>query len=325
MSAWRPSSGPAVAARRAALLERARTYFRDTHALEVDTPALSPAMNPDPAIESLRAVTGDGKTLYLQTSPEFYMKRLLAAGYPDIYSICRVFRDGEAGRRHQPEFTMLEWYRLGLGLTEIIDDTVRLIATCLDSRACADDVLRLDYATAMAELAGIDVHTASIAELAAAAGADDRLQQAIGDDRDAWLDLVLDARVLPGFDPDRLTALTHFPASKAALARLCPADPHVADRFELFLGGQELANGYVELTNPDEQRRRFEAELAIRQARGQTVGPIDACLLDALDAGLPSCAGVALGVDRLHMVYDAANDIADVVTFVTFVTRDRND
>ena len=131
MSTWEPTSEPAAAARRAELLARARDYFRRTDALEVETPALSRAMNPDPAIESLRVLTGNGDTLYLQTSPEFFMKRLLAAGYPDIYSICRVFRDGEAGRRHQPEFTMLEWYRLGLGMSEIVDDTLQLVAACL--------------------------------------------------------------------------------------------------------------------------------------------------------------------------------------------------
>ena len=317
MTGWRPTSGPDVARRRAALLDRARAYLRDRDVLPVDTPALSRFMNTDPALDSFRLRDSAGRVRYLHTSPEFCMKRLLAAGYPDIYSICRVFRDGESGRRHQPEFTMLEWYRHGFGLDRLIEDTVALVATCLDRATLRNDVLRLDYASALERFAGIDAFAATIDELALAGAADARLRDAIGDDRDAWLDLLLETRVIGQFDPARITVLAHFPASKAALARLCPADARVADRFELFLGGHELANGYVELTDAAEQRQRIDAEFATRQRTGRAAGPADDDLLAALDAGLPDCAGVALGIERLHMVYDGTDRIADVVTFST--------
>jgi lysyl-tRNA synthetase class 2 len=245
------------------------------------------------------------------------MKRLLAAGYPDIYSICRVYRDGESGSRHLPEFTMIEWYRLGFGLDEIANDTTALIAQCLDNPGLAADATRLDYRDAFAEFAGIDVLTASVDELATVACADAALRQSVGDDRDAWLDLLLGDVVAPGFRTDGLTVLRHFPASKAALARLCPADPQFSDRFEVFFGEVELANGYVELTDPELQRDRFERELDVRRSAGRNATPWDPLLIGALEAGLPDCAGVAVGVERLQMLHDNAEDIADVVTFTT--------
>ncbi|MDX1499561.1 MAG: EF-P lysine aminoacylase EpmA [Woeseiaceae bacterium] len=315
MTAWRPASGPAAARRRAALLERVRGHFAATGALEVDTPALSAFANTDPALASFEVTAGDGRRLYLATSPESCMKRLLAAGYPDIFSIARVFRDAESGARHLPEFTLIEWYRLGHELDAIVADTVALVAACLEQPGLGAKLVRLDYADAFARYAGIDVFSAPADALADAAGADAELRRVLGPDRDAWLDLLLETRVVPALDPAAPTVLAHFPADKAALARLCPADPRVADRFELFLGGLELANGYVELTDPAEQRRRFDAELAWRAARGLPALPRDELLLAALDAGLPQCAGVALGAERLQMVYDATREITDVVTF----------
>ncbi len=315
MTGWRPASGPAAARRRADLLHRVRQYFAATGALEVDTPALSSCANTDPALANFEVTAGDGRRLYLSTSPESCMKRLLAAGYPDIFSIARVFRDAESGPRHLPEFTLIEWYRIGRELDAIVDDTVALVVASLEAPGMDAGLVRLDYAAAFAEFAGVDVFSASADALADAAGADADLRRALGPDRDAWLDLLLETRVVPAFDPAAPTVLAHFPADKAALARLCPADPRVADRFELFLGGLELANGYVELTDPVEQRRRFDAELARRAARGLPAVPRDEPLLAALDAGLPQCAGVALGAERLQMVYDATREITDVVTF----------
>jgi lysyl-tRNA synthetase class 2 len=312
---WRPVSDAAAARRRAALLGRARAYFEASGVLAVDTPALSPYLNTDPALDCLTVRTATGQTLFLQTSPEFFMKRLLASGYPDIYSIARVFRDGEAGRRHLPEFTLIEWYRLGFDLGAIIADAAALVAACVGRPGIAGSFVQVDFAAAFREYAGVDVFGASPDELANAAGADADLRAAVGDDRDAWLDLILDVRVAPCFDAGRITILRHFPASKAALARLCPADPRVADRFELFLGGLELANGYVELTDAAEQRRRIEAEAARRRRAGRPHGPADRQLLAALEAGLPSCAGVAVGAERLQMACDHAAGITDVVTF----------
>lgn len=316
MSDWRPSSPPAAAAARAALLARAREYFATRQVLEVDTPALSRYAVSDPNIDSFAVISHAGSRYYLHTSPEYCMKRLLAAGYPDIYSISRVFRDGESGARHLSEFTLLEWYRRGFGLDEIIADTIGLVSHCLDSAAPACEVPVVDYADCVLEHAGIDVFRAGSNRIADRLDADAGLRAALGDDRDAWLDLLLDSCVLPALPPGRLSVIRHFPASKAALARLCPADPRVADRFELFFGRTELANGYVELTDATEQRRRFAAEADRRRAAGGIVVEADERLLAALAAGLPQCGGVALGVERLQMVQAGTEDIADVVTFV---------
>ena len=317
MNDWRPSSPAETAQRRAAMLQRARQYFITEQVLEVDTPALSPAAGSDPNIESLAVRSGTGNEYFLHTSPEFCMKRLLAGGYPDIFSICRVYRDAESGPRHLLEFTMLEWYRRGFGLAEITTDTVRLIAASLDDPALAETHATVEYCAAFAEFAGIDPLDAGVDELASCADADPDLKAALGSDRKGWLDLILATVVAPQFPPDRLTVLQHFPASMAALSRLCPGDLRVADRFEVFLGQGELANGYVELTDAAEQRRRFEHELAERRQAGRPSGPIDEQLLQALAEGLPPCAGVAVGVERLHMALERTDNIGDVVTFVT--------
>ena len=317
MTGWRPSSGQRAAVNRATLLRRVRDYFDRTRVLEVDTPALSPYAASDPQIESLAIPETDvsSRPLYLHTSPEFHMKRLLAAGYPDIFSICRVFRDGEAGPRHQPEFTMIEWYRRDFGLQQIVDDTLQLIKTALGEEAPSAPPVVVDYCDALRQTCGVDALHSPVRALAEATQADDRLRTAIGDERDDWLDLLLATHVVPTFDTDRLTVLRHYPASQAALARLCPSDPQLADRFEVFHGPVELANGYVELTDGNEQRRRMDLDNTNRRRRGHRVRPVDTALLDALAAGLPPCAGVAMGLERLQMIHDRTDDIRDVITF----------
>ncbi len=311
MSSWRPSSGVDTARRRAFLLGRARRYFGERGVLEVDTPALSSAAVTDPNIGSLR--TDDG--LYLHTSPEFPMKRLLAAGYPDIYSICRVFRGGESGRLHLPEFTMVEWYRLDFGLDDIIADTVRFIAAVLDREKLQNSVRILDYRDAFLRTLYIDPLKASTETLMRAAAADSRLKASLGDRRDAWLDLLMATRIAPALDESALTVIRHYPASQAALARLSPDDDSVAERFEVFLGAVELANGYVELTDAREQERRMNEDSKLRASLQRPAVPKDAELLAALSAGLPDCAGVAVGFERLHMIADGTDDIRNVVTF----------
>ncbi len=315
MTDWRASSSAVVARHRAEMLARARAYFTDQQVLSVDTPALSEFAITDPNIESCSVQLATGSQQFLHTSPEFYMKRLLADGYPDIYSICRVFRDGEIGRHHLPEFTMLEWYRLNFSLGDIISDTTALIAACIDQPSLHEDVIVVDYSTAFRDHAGVDVFDATTDELANAVSDDDALRESIGNDRHAWLDLILTTVVAPAFNPGQLTVLQHYPASQAALARVCPGDERVADRFEVFHGAMELANGYVELTNADEQRHRFEQDIEKRKYAGQSVLRPDAHLLAALDSGLPDCAGVAVGLERLQMIHVQADNIAKVVTF----------
>lgn len=314
---WRPSSSPQSARHRACLLQLARDYFADQQVLEVCTPVLSRVAVSDPQIESIgtRLSVLPGREHYLRTSPEFCMKRLLAAGYPDIYEIGPVFRDGEVGPRHQPEFTMIEWYRLNFGLMEIIEDTLSLISTMLGQPELAKNALRLSYRHAMQEYAGADPIAADLETLKRAANADPDLSAALGDERDDWLNFILSHKLAPGFATDRLTILFHYPASQAALARITPDDNTVADRFEVFLGELELANGYVELNDAIEQRDRFAADQEERTRRGMPLRPIDEQLLAALDGGLPNCAGVAVGFDRLHMIFEGSNNIAAVQTF----------
>ncbi len=299
------------------MLQRVRRYFEAAGVLEVDTPALSPYAASDTHIESFEIPQSllSSRALYLHTSPEFCMKRLLAAGYPDIFSISRVFRDGESGTRHQPEFSLIEWYRLNAGLGEIISDATRLIHAALANGTAVLEAHCFDYVDCFRQTLDIDPLTVSIDGLANAADADSDLRRSIGENREDWLDLVLATRIAPTFAKDRLTVLRHYPASQAALARLCPSDPALADRFEIFMGDIELANGYVELTDAAEQLRRLRADDADRRRRGRRRRPHDAKLLAALQSGLPECAGVAVGFERLQMIYDNTDDIRDVISF----------
>lgn len=243
------------------------------------------------------------------------MKRMLAAGFPDIGQICRVFRDGESGRRHQTEFTMIEWYRLGFGLDAIMQDAEQLIATLLDGSAAAGRSERMSYRQAFQQHAGLDPGTADSPALAELLDADGELRRSIGDDRDAWLDLAMATHVATQFDKSTLTTIYHYPKSQAALARLCPGDSTVADRFEVFWGDLELANGYVELTDAREQQKRFAAEQETRRRRGARIRPTDTNLIDSLSSGLPDCAGVAAGFDRLLMLKAGADDLREIQHF----------
>ena len=311
---WRPRAGIGAAAARAEMLTRAREHFREREVLEVSTPALTVTTATDPNIESF-VVSRPAGPMYLHTSPEYCMKRLLAAGYPDIYQICPVYRSGETGARHLPEFTMIEWYRRGLDLAEIIDDTVRLASRLFAKQPPATPRV-LTYTQAFGQALNIDPLIVDTDDLAALLGADQRLRESLASDRDAWLDLAMAAHVASSFASDRLTVVTHYPASQASLARLCPADRRVAERFELYRGPVELANGFVELTDAKEQRRRFEADRARRRARGQAVPEADELLLEALGHGLPACAGVAMGLERVLMLDEGTADIRNVVTFM---------
>ena len=318
---WRPVAGPEIARLRAGMLRRAREFFSERGVIEVDTPLLSTAAVSDVNIESIEArlILDPTRPYFLHTSPEYFMKRMLAAGFPDIYSIARVFRDGECGRHHQPEFTLAEWYRLNFDLRRIVQDTVEFVAAVTGCyRAEAD---HLSYNEALRRHAGVDPTCATVGALADAAGADEDLRASLADDRDAWLDLLVTSRVAPGFPRDRLTVVSHYPASQAALARLCPEDPSVAERFEVYGGALELANGYVELADAREQRARIAADQDERRKRSLPVREVDDAFLAALDAGLPQCAGVAVGFDRLVMLAAGKDDIRSVTHFPIEVQR----
>jgi lysyl-tRNA synthetase class 2 len=315
---WRPTATFQALQLRARLNAGIRDFFANRGVLEVETPVLSRAGNSDPniasfALEFSGRTDGAPRTRWLRTSPEFALKRMLAAGIGDCYELGRVFRDGEAGGRHNPEFTMLEWYRLGWDHQQLIDETGELINAALalvDRRA---PLVRIAWRDLYRQRLALDPITASDAELQQALGAV-RIDPE-GLTRDDWLDLLLTHRLQPHFPADGLLAVFDYPASQAALARVRPGNPPLAERFELYLGPLELANGYHELLDADEQRTRFERDLVVREARSAPRPPIDERLLGAMQSGLPACAGVALGVDRLLMAMLGTSRIADVLAF----------
>ena len=306
------------------MLAAAREFFARRSVQEVETPVLTARTVTEPHIASVRAVLSgtSNQNYYLQTSPEYFMKRLLADGSPDIFQICRVFRDGEAGRVHQPEFTMIEWYRRALDLDGMIAETLAL----LDVIAGAAGIdtprhRRYRYPDLFFDATGLDAAAAPpdrLRERAAhdpAIAADRQLMTAIGNDRASLLDLLFSHLVVPRLPPRDLVAVTHYPACQAALARLDPSDHTVAERFELFRNGVELANGYHELRDAGEQRTRFERDRQRRQELGLPDVCIDQQLLDALSAGLPDCCGVAVGFDRVVMSYCGLASIQESVSF----------
>jgi lysyl-tRNA synthetase class 2 len=311
---WTPTAAIDTLRLRARLLGQVRNHFAATGTLEVETPVMVQAGVTDVHLESLEVRRADGsRTGFLHTSPEYAMKRLLAAGAPDIYQVTRVFREGERGRRHNPEFTMVEWYRLGIDHHALMGDVERLLRALLEPLRPVGPTRRVTYKDAFVGALGVDPLSASTRDIHSALlarGAD--VPASISGDRDALLDLAMATIVAPTFPADALTFLHDFPASQAALAQV--RGP-VASRFEAFWGELELANGFHELGDADEQARRFVADRAERARRGQPDREPDTLFLNALAAGLPACAGVALGFDRVVMVASGAQSIDDVIAF----------
>jgi len=318
---WRPSAAPGALQLRARLNAALRAFFAGRDVLEVETPILSQAGNTEPNIASFHVeFTGHAdagpRRRWLRTSPEYPLKRLLAAGVGDCYELGRVFRDGEAGGRHNPEFTMLEWYRVGWDHLQLADEVVEVVQLALALVGRSATPVRTSYRDLFRDHLGLDPMRAPVEQLRAALAID---IDPSGLERDDWLDLLITHRIQPGFADDSIVVLHGYPASQAMLARVSEdgeADPaQVAERFEVFLGPLELANGYHELQDAQEQAGRFENDRARRQARGDVDPGVDHNLLDALRDGLPACAGVALGVDRLLMAMLGTGRIADVLAF----------
>jgi len=317
---WQPTAGVGALRLRARLYAAVRGFFAERGVLEVETPVMSAAGNTEPNIASFSVgfsgrTDGGPRTRWLRTSPEYPLKRLLAAGVGDCYELGRVFRDGEAGARHNPEFTMLEWYRVGWDHQRLVDETADVVRMALALVERDARLERIAYRDLYRDRLGLDPFLAG----------DDELRNALGDVavdpaglvRDDWLDLLMTHRLQPAFDPSTLLSVHDWPATQAALARLRDTGEGfaVAERFELYLGPVELANGYHELLDATEQRERFARDQHVRAARGQVQPPIDERFLDALAHGLPQCAGVALGVDRLLMAMLGTDRIADVLAF----------
>jgi lysyl-tRNA synthetase class 2 len=315
---WGPTASQDNLRLRARLLATIRSFFSARGVLEVETPLLSAATVSDPHLHSLPShLRGSdaeaARELYLQTSPESAMKRLLAAGCGPIYQICKAFRGREAGRQHNPEFTILEWYRPGFDHHDLMDEMDDLLAATLGSEPAE----RITFRQAFERELGIDPHTvpASVLERRAAETGIGEVPGLDRDDRDGWLDLLLSHALEPHLGRERPTFVYDYPASQAALARVRLEQPPVAERFEVYVEGVELANGYHELVDAAEQRLRYEHDLELRRRMGLAQVPPDERLLAALESGLPRCAGVALGVDRLVMLAAASSSLADVLAF----------
>ncbi len=308
---WRPGATFTTLERRAEILQSARQYFAATRAMEVETPTLSRTAVSDVHLASIGAQVCN-HTMWLHTSPEYAMKRLLAAGCGDIYQVARVYRDHEYGRYHNPEFTMIEWYRLNYDHHQLMDDVEALIGCMLPSR-CVDRAERIGYEAAILLHAGVDPFTDNNETLIAALTrhAID-VPESIIRERDALLDLIMSTIVGPKLGHHGLLFVYDYPASQASLARI---RGKVASRFEAYLDGMELANGFHELSDVNEQRTRFTTDNEQRHQRGLPINNIDEHFLSALTHGLPNCAGVALGFDRLLMCAIGAKHIDEVQAF----------
>jgi len=308
---WRPSASRLAIETRAALLAEIRTFFKKRGVIEVETPILSRAGNTDPAISGMR--TDSSPPWYLRTSPEFPLKRLLAAGLSDCYEMGRVFRAEETGSWHNPEFTLLEWYRKGWGYLELAGEVVDLVKYCAGGRFDHWQVEHVTYRDLFLRHTGLDPCLADESDWAMHA----RERNIVAEPMEQWQwqDLILSLVVQPALDPETCTVVYDFPTDQAALARIRQDDPPVAERFEVYLGQAELANGYQELADANEQLERFDRENRLRKIRGEPTAAMDGRLIEALRHGLPECAGVALGVDRLLMRLMDLNAIDAVLAF----------
>ena len=319
---WQPSADIEQLQQRARVVSQIREFFAARDVLEVDTPVMSHYGVSDPHIDSIAlayAAHGDlsdrpmTQPMYLMSSPEYAMKRLLAAGSGDIYQMAKAFRNGEVGRRHNAEFTLLEWYRLDFDLRQLMQEVAELVDTVLTSSALEWHFW--SYRQAFETILSINPFTASDADIQAKALAHVDIQMDACAPRDTWLDLLMSHCIEPQLPS--ACFIFDYPASQAALARLCTDElgQQVARRFEVYVNGIELANGYHELRDAHEQERRFTLDNATRLTMGKTPMAADVRLLQALQAGLPECAGVALGIERLLMLACGETDIAKVIAF----------
>lgn len=314
---WQPTARLENLKARASLLKQIRQFFETRDVLEVDTPLLCHGTVTDVHLSAFSSSfseshTGKVEDLYLQTSPEYAMKRLLCAGYGDIYQICKAFRHEAAGRFHNPEFTMLEWYRLGFTHRELMMEMDALLQLTLNTKPAQ----QLSYQAVFLQQLGIDPLTASVTELQAVATAHNiDMPSGLPNDTDTLLQLLFSLLIEPVIGAEAPCFVYGFPVSQAALARVNSTDKRTADRFEVYFKGVELANGFYELADSDEQRHRFIRDNDSRRELGLPELPVDEHFLSALDAGLPDCAGVAMGLDRLLMLKLDAEHIKDVIPF----------
>jgi lysyl-tRNA synthetase class 2 len=316
---WQPTAGIDALQFRAGVLAACRSFFQQQGVLEVTTPALSRYATTEPNIQSftVRSDTERAQTYYLQTSPELPMKRLLAAGSGPIYQIGQVFRATDSGRYHRPEFTLLEWYRPAWSYRRLMEEVEQLVRSLPAMASPPRTVVRTCYRELFLDALSLDPMNATVEQCRnCCAERALPVPDSMGERLDPWLDLLLSTFIAPRFPDDQLTFLYDFPASQAALARLRnEGDAVLAERFELYWGKVELANGFQELTDPDEQLQRFLNENEYRGQQGQPQMPIDRKFLAALQSGMPESSGVALGIDRLLMSLMGVSEIRQVMAF----------
>jgi elongation factor P--(R)-beta-lysine ligase len=315
---WHPTATLQTLITRATIIDKIRDFFKSRDVLEVETPLLANSTASDPYIQSFsthlsKPHDNHQKTLYLQTSPEFAMKRLLAAGIGSIYQICKAFRKEESGRLHNPEFTILEWYRLGFDHHQLMEEMDLFLNYVIGTQKAK----KLSYQTLFLKYLGLDPHQASTTELQQYAIDHHLPIENKNFDKDTWLQLLMNHFIEPFLGHDEPVFIYDFPASQAALSKIRHEPIPIAERFEVYIAGLEIANGYHELANPEEQQSRFEQDLIKRSAIQEAPVPLDHHLIAALMHGLPSCAGVALGIDRLIMLATKKTHIADVIAFPT--------
>lgn len=317
---WRPTADLRQLRQRAQLLAAIRRFFAEREVLEVETPLLCRATGTDPNLDFFSSQfhsLPNPQTLFLQTSPEFAMKRLLAAGTGSIYQICKAFRNGEAGRCHNPEFTLLEWYRVGYTLQELMDEVAELLLSLLRPQLPRLPVWRCAYRQLFAQCTGLDALAFDRRAYRhyALSQSYPEADNLCGDDHALWLDFLFSHCVQKRM-PDQAICLLHgYPAIQSSLARLHPEDAGVAERFEVFINGMELGNGFFELLDAAEQEARFDNEIAYRRQHALPAVAKDQLFLQALRAGLPECSGVAIGVDRLLMIASGCSAIQQVLAF----------
>jgi len=308
---WRPNASQAARRLRAQLYKTIRDFFDQRDVLEVDTPILSSGASTDPMLDHLSCIN-TGQSYYLQTSPEFAMKRLLAAESGSIYQICRCFRAGESGRRHNPEFTMLEWYRTDFSLQQLIDEIVCLLQHWFPQRVARD----YDYEELITQHTGLNYDSSSIEDIRNYLSSNSASYsiELLQGRRDDLFDLIFSSEIEPTLGIDNIAIMTNYPASQAQFAELSNCGNH-AKRFEVYINGIELANGYEELADSNEQAMRFAQHNEQRIALSKPAISVDQRLLSALTHGLPQCSGVALGLDRLLMLVADLESLDQVLEF----------
>jgi len=317
---WQPVCSIEILRLRAQVFDDIRRFFSARGVLEVETPLLGHGSGTDPQLDFF---TTDycspplQHTLFLQTSPEFAMKRLLAAGSGSIYQLCKAFRNGESGRFHNPEFTLLEWYRVGFTLPQLMDEIAELMAVLFNGHRVLNPVQRFSYQDIFQRLTGLNPLEFSYQDYCAYARGNQMPEAAsiCGYDHGLWLDFIFSHNVQPQLGENAVCMVYGYPACQSSLAAVNEYNSQITDRVEVFINGIELGNGYYELTDAKEQDRRFDEEMSIRQQKKRTLPVKDKRLIAAMEAGLPECSGMAIGLDRLLMLLTYSASIDDVLNF----------